>query len=400
MPVWKHHGPNTFHFPTIILTVWMSVQQTAKMAQQVDGIPFSWTEYLCRVLNPFWLDHTDSFPWWYIPRWPFRCISPHNNRHLYDLTHVQWQGSLGHPSPKKGSPIKCVALGDFMPMSSPPAMVAPELLTLLKEAHVVIFNLETPLLPTNRDLPGMHCMSADVFQQWLSALGLDPSTQHIVATFANNHSYDHDWDDQHAATRYTCRQLEALGIHLVGVNSEPTILELHGQRVGFVGWTHWLNVDPAPHQYVQRYRDIKRRDWARVKEQLQLDWLIGLPHWGIEFEWYPNLTQQQQACDMFEAGFDVLLGAHPHTTQPVEVLSGNGRQGLVAYSLGDFNGLSMPLPQALLPLFANRHVRVGQALSIEFKTGAQLTYNTAWVEWHPGQQALLMTSDLPCEDWK
>ena len=60
--------------------------------------------------------------------------------------------------------------------------------------------------------------------------------------------------------------------------------------------------------------------------------MVATFHWGIEKQTLETAQQRELADVAVRAGAQVVIGAHPHTLQPVR------RQGgaLVAYSLGNF----------------------------------------------------------------
>jgi hypothetical protein len=376
------------------------------------GVPFSAVEYCLRVCLPGYLPAPLGFPWWYIPRWPWRCLWPENNAHALPSTaRLAWRGATTVPRPAHLREVEgpraaatVVFAGDFMPAPAP-QHVDPALRQLLASADVVVFNLETPLLPLPRSVPFLHGMARDAFEGWLEALGIRPREQRVVATFANNHSYDQDFDADHAAVRFTCERLGALGIQVVGAGPAAAacaeVVLPSGARVGFVGWTHCLNLDVPPHGMLHRVGAVRDRDWHQLKRDRRLDLLVGLPHWGYEFQWYPNKDQQADARAFLAAGFDCLVGSHPHTVQPVELVPVPSRDpALVAYSLGDFNGLPLPLPSGWTAALAPRlrHVNVGQLLVLELQaTGAALAlqYHSRWVEWAPADRRLALTAEPP-----
>ncbi len=72
---------------------------------------------------------------------------------------------------------------------------------------------------------------------------------------------------------------------------------------------------------------------AKVKENKNLvDVLIVSLHWGAEYQPQPNDDQTLLAHLLVDNGVKVVLGHHPHVTQPVEEYNG----GLIFYSLGNF----------------------------------------------------------------
>jgi poly-gamma-glutamate synthesis protein (capsule biosynthesis protein) len=62
------------------------------------------------------------------------------------------------------------------------------------------------------------------------------------------------------------------------------------------------------------------------------DIVVATFHWGIERQTLETARQRELADVAVRAGAQVVVGAHPHTLQPVR------RQGgaIVAYSLGNF----------------------------------------------------------------
>ena len=63
------------------------------------------------------------------------------------------------------------------------------------------------------------------------------------------------------------------------------------------------------------------------------DALFVMPHWGIEYEREkPSAQQRQEAHALIDAGADVIIGAHPHVIQPIELYQDKP----IFYSLGNF----------------------------------------------------------------
>ena len=62
------------------------------------------------------------------------------------------------------------------------------------------------------------------------------------------------------------------------------------------------------------------------------DIIIVMPHGGTEYQRTFSRRQQQDYRKLIDAGADLVVGAHPHVVQPLEVYKGK----LIAYSLGNF----------------------------------------------------------------
>ena len=67
------------------------------------------------------------------------------------------------------------------------------------------------------------------------------------------------------------------------------------------------------------------------------DFIVALPHWGVEYTFTPMPYQTTMAKQMIDAGADVIIGAHPHVVEPVEwITTDAGNEALVYYSLGNY----------------------------------------------------------------
>lgn len=60
--------------------------------------------------------------------------------------------------------------------------------------------------------------------------------------------------------------------------------------------------------------------------------VIVMPHWGIEYVEISNITQQTLAKEFIDSGADIVVGAHPHVVQEIEIYNGKP----IFYSLGNF----------------------------------------------------------------
>ena len=60
--------------------------------------------------------------------------------------------------------------------------------------------------------------------------------------------------------------------------------------------------------------------------------VIVMAHWGTEYQDTASSKQVQDAHALIEAGADIIIGAHPHVIQPIEVYQNK----LIVYSRGNF----------------------------------------------------------------
>ena len=71
----------------------------------------------------------------------------------------------------------------------------------------------------------------------------------------------------------------------------------------------------------------------KVKEAApKVDILVVSLHWGAEYQKEPTVSQRELARRIIDSGAKVIVGHHPHVTQPTEEY----HDGLIFYSLGNF----------------------------------------------------------------
>lgn len=168
-----------------------------------------------------------------------------------------------------------------------------------------------------------------------------------LLTMANNHSMDRlsiGIDKSISAAR-------ALNFPLVGTrkSDEPhgeyfTIVPIKNMRVAFVGCTEYINIPDNNDQVLFCETDKLFKIIKDVSKRSDVDALVVLPHWGVEYSPTPRDYQKYYARKYLDAGAIAVIGSHPHVLQPWEkYVTKNGRETLIIYSLGNFvasqNGL-------------------------------------------------------------
>jgi hypothetical protein len=174
----------------------------------------------------------------------------------------------------------------------------------------------------------------------------------LVST-ANNHILDRGPEGIDA----TLQVLAANGITQHGVvassaTERPPYLPITLSRdgaivtVGFISATWGTNGIPDPNNQVNLlYQTNSYTNQGGVRPELlaavrqaaaATDLVVVAPHWGYEYQFYPDSSQITAARQLAEAGADIILGAQSHTLQPVDILDVDGRQVLVIYSLANF----------------------------------------------------------------
>ena len=100
------------------------------------------------------------------------------------------------------------------------------------------------------------------------------------------------------------------------------------------------------------------RCWNAEKlyEQIKLakensDFVVVFVHWGTENQAEVDWAQKDQVGKYVEAGADLVVGAHPHCLQPLEMIE----RTPVIYSVGNFLFSSFTLDTALVKVIVDEN---------------------------------------------
>jgi poly-gamma-glutamate capsule biosynthesis protein CapA/YwtB (metallophosphatase superfamily) len=202
---------------------------------------------------------------------------------------------------------------------------------LIEDADLALFNLECALSEEGIPIQKRYSFkAAPAAADGLARAGFD------VAVLANNHSVDCGrW-----RLAETMEILRARGIVSVGAGTNaaeaaaPVMLERNGLRIAFLARTFIL---PDGVIYREDVPTVAVYDPEQIEEEVraarrEADVVIVSLHWGVEYARHPQESQRRIARRLIDAGATLVIGHHTHTPQPVE----RYRQGLIAYSLGNF----------------------------------------------------------------
>jgi poly-gamma-glutamate synthesis protein (capsule biosynthesis protein) len=207
----------------------------------------------------------------------------------------------------------------------------------IASADICIANMEVPLAGAPYSgYPQFSC--PDNMMSQLFEAGVD------VFLTSNNHTCDKGAK----GIRRTIQVMDSLGIPHVGTyldsadfqQRNPLMVEKNGFRIAILNYTYGTNGIPAPSPFIVNLLDSAciARDVARARE-LQADYIVVMPHWGIEYERHQNKGQMGYANFMYDCGADMVVGGHPHVVQPITLEKRNQLgvpQRITAYSLGNF----------------------------------------------------------------
>jgi poly-gamma-glutamate synthesis protein (capsule biosynthesis protein) len=214
-----------------------------------------------------------------------------------------------------------------------PAFPLRDLAPVLQAADIAFVNLESPF----SDLGAVvdHGMIFKAEPEMIAALEL--AGVDVVST-ANNHARDQgshgveftlDWLRRH--------QIAAAG---TGDSAEAAhagvVIERNGLRFGFLAYTY----DQSNGNHPDTDDRVAVMDIVRMREDVtrlsssgaaRADAIVVSMHAGVEYSPKSNAQQVAFAHAAVDAGARVVVGHHPHVTQPWE----RYRDGVIFYSLGN-----------------------------------------------------------------
>lgn len=204
----------------------------------------------------------------------------------------------------------------------------------IKGADLAIGNMEFTL--GGKPYTGYPSFSApDGFETYLAECGFD------VFLAANNHIFDKGAKGaERTLEKYRALQ-QTHGIMFTGLagNEEeleqttPLVTIVKGVRLAMVNFTYGTNQGCGKTWPKTNYTSDMQRleDGFKKAEEMQADFVIALPHWGIEYSLRHSKEQERLADWMIGMGADAIIGSHPHVIQDRGEINGIP----VAYSLGN-----------------------------------------------------------------
>lgn len=168
---------------------------------------------------------------------------------------------------------------------------------------------------------------------YLKDLGVD------IVGLANNHTFDFGEE----SFLDTLSTLEDAGIPYVGAGrtmeqaGAPVYLQARGFKIAYVAASRAEYTIYTPEATDTKPGILWCYDNTRFLESIRTaaanaDFVIALPHWGVEHSTELEDVQIDGAHAYIDAGADAVIGAHPHILQGIEYYKGKP----ILYSLGNF----------------------------------------------------------------
>lgn len=162
-----------------------------------------------------------------------------------------------------------------------------------------------------------------------------------LISFANNHSLDR----QSIGVDKTLENLRNAGLQTAGARTSYegtenyySISSVRGINIAFLACTEALNgrIDRKK-QILNCYNGETESMIRSLSTNPRVDFIVVMPHWGVEYQSAPNQKQRIYAKKYAELGAGAVIGSHPHVIQPWEkYVNSKGQESLFVYSLGNF----------------------------------------------------------------
>jgi poly-gamma-glutamate capsule biosynthesis protein CapA/YwtB (metallophosphatase superfamily) len=202
----------------------------------------------------------------------------------------------------------------------------------LDKADLLFGNLESMISDKGHNVGSIYSFRADPLAiESLLFAGFN------IVTLANNHTFDYTRE----AFEDTMRRLKEANITYTGAGfnkkeaHSPSVVLLEEEiKIGFLGYTEFLFPSAVATEERSGVTDFSEE---KMKEDIEraknlVDFLVVTFHYGDEYQKEPNEKQKKWSRAAIDYGADLVIGHHPHVTQPVENYNGK----YIAYSLGNF----------------------------------------------------------------
>ena len=213
-----------------------------------------------------------------------------------------------------------------------------DIIDIIAKSDIAVINQETPLTDEPSRYSGYPRFGTPVgVGEAISDAGFD------IVTCATNHMMDQGV----AGVNFTKEFFDACNIVCIGIQSEDEeeyrpyeIIVRGGIRFGLLNYTYGINGNQIPENRTHMVHLLDDEEQIRAdlaKAKAETDFVLVFVHWGTEYEQQPDEFQKKWTQVFLESMADVVVGTHPHTLQPYEMLRGeDGHEMLVYYSVGNY----------------------------------------------------------------
>jgi len=187
----------------------------------------------------------------------------------------------------------------------------------LEKADLAVANMEFPL--GGKPYTGYPAFSTpDGYADYVADCGVD------VFLMANNHLLDKGTAGLSRTLDYYDKMQEKGKIHYTGAYANadkdsllcPLMVVVKGIKIALINFTYGSNMGGNA---VWPKIEITNRDRIhkaiRTAKEKGAEFIIALPHWGVEYELRHSKSQESLAHFLADEGVDAVIGAHPHVIQ-------------------------------------------------------------------------------------
>lgn len=164
-----------------------------------------------------------------------------------------------------------------------------------------------------------------------------------LISFSNNHSLDRG----SIGVDRTLEAARKINLPMVGARHSQerngdfySIQNVRGMRLAFLACTETTNGRAdSKEQLLLCYKQADQviKLIRELATRSDVEGVVVMPHWGVEYQHQPNSQQKSYARKYLEAGAMAIVGSHPHVLQPWEkYVTSDGRETVIMYSLGNF----------------------------------------------------------------
>lgn len=240
--------------------------------------------------------------------------------------------------------INIIGLGDIMPggvlNGTTNKFVSKDVKSLLAKGDIRVGTLETAVGNSPTFYSEKMKRKADViYVEDKDLLRLKQLNINLVS-LANNHFFDLGPE----GALHTISLLDELGIMHCGAGknieeaSQPVVINKEGYSIAFIAFCDWRPettgwcpiATPTSPGVNPLYDDYVKTQIIKYKKKY--DYLVVIPHWGREYDYWPSNNVYKSMKIMMRAGANLILGGHTHCPQPII----NNTKCSVVFSLGNF----------------------------------------------------------------
>ncbi|WP_409200002.1 CapA family protein [Methanobrevibacter sp. DSM 116169] len=209
---------------------------------------------------------------------------------------------------------------------------------VVSTVDLLLINFENPATYASTPYKGAVPLKSDP-----KYVGLAKANENTIAALANNHIGDYGPE----GLKDTINALDENGISYIGAGnnleeaSKPVVQDIKDRKVVILNYMDQDNFQefsqseiPIATENEPGYSPI---DWDIIEKDLAeyndtADIIIVYLHYGNEYSTSPNENQVNISKKLIDNGADIVVGAHPHVTQGIEMYNDKP----IFYSLGNF----------------------------------------------------------------